>query len=66
MSNLRSDIIKRLKEGGWVIEREGSKHTVWLLPSNGARFIVNHHPIHDQGSHRKATMNSIAKLEKKP
>lgn len=61
--NLRSEIINRLKEGGWTKSREGANHTIWAHP-NGATYPLAHHPIRDNGDHRLRVLKSIEKKEK--
>ena len=43
------DLLKHLRESGWVFVREGGRHSWWLSPAQNRRSLVpRHNEISDQ------------------
>lgn len=62
MSNLRGDLLDRLREGGWWFERANGKHELYKHPT-GATFQLPRNPMADRGRRRANALKAIEKLE---
>ena len=62
MSNLRNDLLDRLREGGWVFDRARGKHELYKHPS-GATYQLPRNPMADCGRRRMNALKAIEKME---